>query len=465
MIQAPLSPFERMVRGKAARVSVPRQSQSAWTPSSQRCDPVELLEQQAKTRAAELVPIRYGRMLVSPFAFLRGAALIMAADLATTPSSGFQTQLCGDAHLSNFGIFGTPERRLVFDLNDFDETSPGPWEWDVKRLATSIAVVGRDRGFSRKERTEMVVAAVHMYRTTMRSFAVMSNLNVWHAHLDVDQLLEQHRADLDRRTLKRVTVNLASARTHDSVRAVAKLTEIVNGERRIIHDPPLIVPIEELVHGVEYDHLHSWLRLAFQDYLERLRTDHCRLLEQYRLVHFARKVVGVGSVGTRAWIALFVGRDSNDPLFLQMKEAQQSVLEPFTGPSEYDNHAQRVVVGERLMQAASDMFLGWDRIEDMAKVARDFYVRQLQDWKASVNLARATYQGMIRYGRMCGWTLARAHARCGDRIAIAAYLGSSAAFDRAMAAFAEAYADQNQRDYLALVDAVKTGRVQATPGV
>lgn len=465
MVEAYLSPSERTARGKAARAAVPRGSHGTWHPSSERPDPIDLLEQQATTRVAELVPIRYGRMMDSPFAFLRGAALIMAADLASTPRSGFQVQLCGDAHLSNFGVFGTPERRLVFDVNDFDETHPGPWEWDLKRLATSVVVAGRERGFSKVDRVNAVRAVVQMYRTTVRSFASRRNLDVWHAHLDTDRLLKQRGAELDRVTLRRTTARLARARTRDSVQALAKLTEIVDGEPRIIHNPPLIVPIEELGQGVEHDHLQAWLTRLFCAYRDRLRIDHRRLLEGYRLVHFARRVVGIGSVGCRAWIALFLGRDSSDPLFLQIKEAQQSVLEPYAGHCDYDNHAERVVVGQQLMQAASDVFLGWTRAEDLAGRHRDFYVRQLQDWKGSANIAQATPQGMLRYGRMCGWTLARAHARCGDRIAIAAYLGSSAGFDEGIAAFAEAYADQNERDYQALISAVKSGRIQATTGV
>jgi uncharacterized protein (DUF2252 family) len=460
-----LSTDERDALGKTARTKVPRRSHGEWEPSSARPDPIDLLEQQAATRVAELVPIRYGRMLASPFAFFRGAALIMASDLESTPRSGFQVQLCGDAHLSNFGVFGTPERRLVFDVNDFDETGPGPWEWDVKRLAASIVVAGRERGFSSKERIAAVLAAVYQYRTAMRSFARISNLEVWHAHLDVDQLLAQSRTELDHGAIKRTKAGLARARTKDSVHALSKLTKIVDGEPRIISDPPLIVPIEELAQETEHHKLQEWLRFAFRDYPETLRADHRRLLEQYRPVHFARKVVGVGSVGTRTWIALFLGRDIGDPLFLQIKEAQQSVLEPFLGQREHDNDAQRLVAGQRLMQAASDIFLGWNRVEDPAGRVSDFYVRQLQDWKASANIEQMSPEGMIRYGWMCGWTLARAHARCGDRIAIASYLGSGAVFDDAIAAFAEAYADQNERDHQALANAVKTGRLRATAGL
>jgi uncharacterized protein (DUF2252 family) len=447
------SPAERAGRGRAARATVPRGSHAEWTPAAERDDPVALLEEQAATRVPELVPLRHARMLASPFAFFRGAALIMAADLAPTPRSGEQVQLCGDAHLSNFGVFGTPERRLAFDVNDFDETHPGPWEWDVKRLAASIVVAGRERGFSTKERRTTVLTAISEYRTATRGFAAMSNLEVWYAHLDIEQVLEERREELNARMLRRTDAALAKARTRDRLRALSKLTELVDGEPRIISDPPLVVPVEELAEGVELHQLVAWLEGMFRDYRQTLTPDRRRLLERYRLVHFARKVVGVGSVGTRAWIALFLGRDTADPLFLQVKEAQASVLERFLEPSAYANHGQRVVAGQRLMQSASDMFLGWHRVE------RDFYVRQLHDWKGSADVEKMVPRGMAQYGRLCGWTLARAHARSGDAIAIAAYLGSGDAFEKAIAAFAEAYADQNERDYRALAEAAQAGRV------
>jgi uncharacterized protein (DUF2252 family) len=463
---AHLSPDERVARGKAARSEVPRASHGEWEPSSDRPDPIALLEQQAVTRVPELVPIRYGRMLVSPFAFFRGAALIMAADLAPTPRSGIDAQICGDAHLSNFGVFGTPERRFSFDLNDFDETHPGPWEWDVKRLAASIAVAGRERGFSPKQRRGAELAATAGYRTAMRDFAGMRNLDVWYSHLDVDQLPEPKRTKRDADIITRTEAALAKARTRDSMRAFSKLTELVDGEPRIISDPPLIVPIEELVDGIERDQLRDYLRSMFRDYQETLSPDRRRLLEQYQVVHFARKVVGVGSVGTRAWIALLLGRDLGDPLFLQMKEAEPSVLEPFVGPSVYANHGERVVAGQRLMQAASDTFLGWQRVErGLDGRQRDFYIRQLHDWKGSANIEEAVPEEMALYGELCGRTLARAHARSGDRIAIAAYLGRGAEFDEAIASFAESYAGQNDRDYQALVAAVEAGRVVATTGL
>ncbi len=459
-----LSPDARAAAGKTARADVPRRSHGEWEPSSERPDPIHLLEQQALTRVAELVPIRYGRMSESAFAFFRGAALIMAADLAPTPRSGFQTQICGDAHLSNFGVFGTPERRLVFDVNDFDETSTGPWKWDVKRLAASIAVAGRERGFSTKERAAAILAAVGLYRTAMKDFAGMRKLDVWYAHLDVERLLDERGSALGRSEVKQTKAELAKARTRDSLRALSKLTTMVDGEPRIISDPPLIVPIDELASDIDPRDLFAWLQAAVADYRETLAPERRVLLEQYRLVQFARKVVGVGSVGTRAWIALSLGRDTGDPLFLQIKEAGASVLEPYVGPSGFENHAERVVVGQRMMQAASDIFLGWKRVES-PEGRTDFYVRQLHDWKGSADVDQMGPQSLSRYAQLCGWTLARAHARCGDPIAIAAYLGSGAAFDEALARFAEGYADQNQRDYAALASAIASGRIEAATGL
>jgi uncharacterized protein (DUF2252 family) len=448
-------------RGKAMRAGVPRGDHAAWAPAPDRADPMDLLRSQEAARVPELLPIRYGRMLASPFAFFRGAALLMAADLARTPSCGWPVQLCGDAHLSNFGLFGTPERRLAFDLNDFDETHPGPWEWDVKRLATSVAVAGRERGFSAAQRRKTVLATVSAYRTAMREFAATGALDVWYALLDSEQLFARYRAELDRRTVKQTGALLAKARTRDNLQAFAKLTHTVAGEPRIISDPPLIVPIEELTPGAEHDRPREWLEAMFDGYRETLPPERRRLLGHYRLVHFARKVVGVGSVGTRTWIALCLGRDAGDPLFLQIKQAGPSVLEPYTGPSGFTNQAERIVAGQRLMQAAGDIFLGWQR----AGAAGDFYVRQLRDWKGSADIEQMSPDAMTAYGRMCGWTLARAHARSGDRVAIAGYLGSGDAFDAAIATFAETYADQNERDHRALADAVESGRVAASPGL
>jgi uncharacterized protein (DUF2252 family) len=460
------SPDDRAAFGKAARADSPRRGHADWEPASDRPDPIDLLERQAATRVPELVPIRYGRMLVSPFAFFRGAALPMASDLASTPDSGIAVQLCGDAHLSNFGVFGSPERHLVFDINDFDETLPGPWEWDVKRLAASFAVAGRERGLSARQRATVLIDVVHEYRTAMRTFASMRNLEVWYAHVEVEALLDTLRAELSHREASDTKAAIAKARTRDSMRALAKLTHLVDGQPRIISDPPLIVPVEELTSAVEGEDLARLWTKVFRDYRRTLTADRRQLLEQFELVHFAHKVVGVGSVGTLAWIALLLGRDNGDPLFLQIKEAQPSVLQAFLGKSAFDNCGQRVVVGQRLMQAASDTFLGWKRVARWVDGSRrDFYVRQLHDWKGSVDVERMRPKELAAYGRLCGWTLARAHARSGDRIAIASYLGAGSAFDEAIAAFAEAYADQNERDYEALVAAVKSGRITAETGL
>jgi uncharacterized protein (DUF2252 family) len=458
-----LTPAERAARGKTARAEVPRESHAAFDPPPDRPDPIGLLEEQGKSRVPELVPVRWGRMMVSPFTFFRGAALPMASDLASTPVSGLAVQACGDAHLSNFGIFGSAERRLMFDVNDFDETQPGPWEWDVKRLAASLEVAARGNGFPGKQRRGIVAASVARYRQAMRDFAGMTNLDVWYAHADMDQLRKQFESQLQPRQRKMVQQGLAKARTRDSMQEVGKLTQIVDGRPRIISDPPLLVPIDELM-PAETD------RTAFEaqfggligKYRRTLETDRRYLLEQYEFCDLARKVVGVGSVGTRCWIVLMLGRDDADPLFLQVKEAEASVLSRFAGASKFANHGQRVVAGQRLMQASSDIFLGWQRTEaGLDGRPRDFYVRQLRDWKFSVDIETILASGMRLYGELCGWTLARAHARSGDRIAIAAYLGGSDAFDQAITQFAAAYADQNERDHQSLVDAVASGRIIA----
>jgi uncharacterized protein (DUF2252 family) len=462
-----LTAAERAARGKAARAAVPRTSHAVFEPAPDRLDPVALLEEQAATRVPELVPIRWGRMLVSPFTYYRGAALPMASDLATTPVSGLPVQACGDAHLSNFGIFGSAERRLVFDVNDFDETLPGPWEWDVKRLAASLEVAARDNGFPTKQRRGVVLAAVARYRLAMRGFAVMTNLEVWYARADVEQLRADLDAQMTQRQRKRFDEGVAKARTRDSMRAVAKLTRVVDGRPQIISDPPLLVPAVELLPNEE-DRAAFVAQLGslIAQYRRTLETDRRYLLEQFEPCDLARKVVGVGSVGTRCWIMLFLGRDTGDPLFLQVKEAEKSVLSRFVGASKYTNQGQRVVAGQRLMQAASDIFLGWQRTEaGLDGQTRDFYVRQLRDWKLSLDIASMVPAGMRAYGEVCGWTLARAHARSGDRIAIGAYLGTSDVFDRAIADFASAYADQNERDYEALADAAKSGRITAEHGL
>ncbi len=457
---------ERTERGRAARREVPRSQHAAFAPAADRADPVSLLEQQAETRVPELVPIRYGRMLVSPFTFYRGAALIMAADLAGGPRTGITTQLCGDAHLSNFGVFGSPERRLVFDINDFDETLPGPWEWDVKRLAVSIEVAGRDNGYAEADRHEAVRQTVASYRDAIRQFAGMRNLEVWYANLDIEARIADLRRLATKKMVARTEKQLAKARTRDSMSAFSKLTHTVGDEPRIVPDPPLIDPIENLAGEVDVDALYASLRTILHSYRRTLQADRRELLEQYRLVHVARKVVGVGSVGTRAWIALLVGRDNSDPLFLQLKEAGPSVLEAYVSKSGFRNSGERVVAGQRVMQASSDIFLGWTRVTaGLDGGSRDFYGRQLKDWKGSAAIELMVPRGMAIYGGMCGWTLARAHARSGDRVAIAAYLGSGDTFDRAICDYAAAYADQNERDYKALVAAVKGGRITAQTGL
>jgi uncharacterized protein (DUF2252 family) len=385
----------------------------------------------------------------------------MAADLATTPASGLRVQLCGDAHLSNFGAFASPERRLVFDVNDFDETLPGPFEWDVKRLAASFAVAGRDSGFPAKARCKIVLAAAEGYRTAMRGFAQQPFLDVWYAHLDVEPALAQFRSQVKAARFKTAQALLAKAHTKDSTQALRKLTTVVDGRRRIISTPPTIVPIEEVFADVQADAIYEQIRGVLGKYRRSLQSDRRHLLEQFTLVQVARKVVGVGSVGTRAWIVLMDAADGVEPLFLQAKEAQPSVLAEYCGRSRYANQGERVVAGQHLMQAQSDIFLGWTRIKGPDGIDRDFYVRQLRDWKFSMPIEALLPVGLTIYARLCGWTLARAHARSGDRVALAAYLGGSARFDQAIADFAETYADQNEDDYAALQNAVKVGKADA----
>src|SRR6478736_628527 len=419
-----LSVAERVALGKAARASTPRSNHAEFEPASDRPDPITLLERQAESRVPELVPIRYGRMGVSPFTFYRGAALLQAADLAHTPSSGLQVQLCGDAHLSHFGVFASPERRLVFDINDFDETLPGPWEWDVKRLAASLSVAGRENGYPEAERKTIVRSAVGAYRETLRELAGKTNLEVWYSHLDVEDLMSTMRQLAPKAMLKRAEKTLDKARTKDSMQVFKKLTQVVDGEPRIIGDPPLIEPIDQIFQGIRRDQIYEELHKIVRSYRSTLQYARRVLLEEFRLVDVARKVVGVGSVGTRAWIGLLLGRDGDDPLFLQFKEAQPSVLEPALGPSAYENHGRRVVEGQRLMQSASDVMLGWVRTLGLDGETRDFYVRQLWDAKGSALIEFMDPRALEFYGRICAWTLARAHARSGDPIAIASYLGS-----------------------------------------
>ena len=453
---------ERAALGKAARAKVPRNVHGEWFAPPGRRDPVEMLEAQAATRVPELVPIRYGRMEVSPFTFYRGAAYLMAADLERSPRTGLDVQLCGDAHLSNFGAFAAPDRRLVFDVNDFDETLPGPFEWDLKRLVASFAVAGRDLEFPANQRRAVNLDVTRSYRKAMRELASMKTFDLWYSRVDAATLMSEFSASASAKRRKLMEKNLAKTRAKDSLRAFNKLTTIVNGERRIVSDPPLIVPIEDLADGQNID---EFARRVIRGYRRTLQRDRKQLLERFRYVHAARKVVGVGSVGTRAWIILLLGRDNEDPLFLQLKQAEASVLEPFLGKSQYANHGQRVVEGQRLMQSASDIMLGWDRITSPKGDKWDFYMRQLWDNKGSAIIDGMQPRELAAYGQICGRTLARAHARSGDAVAIGAYLGSGDAMDQALAEFAELYADQNELDYAALTAAVKTGRVKAEPGL
>ena len=457
---------ERVARGKAARAKVPRSAHAEFEPAANRADPVWLLERQAESRVPELVPIRYGRMMVSPFAFYRGGALIMAADLARSTDSGIRVQACGDAHLSNFGVFGSAERRLMFDVNDFDETLPAPWEWDVKRLAASLVVAGREKRFARKQRDAVVRADGRRVpdgdaavRDDAESRGVVRAPGRRGRAREGPIAVPGKAGEADR-------AECAKARTKDSMHAFSKLTHEVDGEPQIISDPPLIVPVEELFPTVTAEQMARRAAGLHSRLPQVVAVRPPALLEQFRFVHLARKVVGVGSVGTRAWIALFMGLDGQDPLFLQVKEAQPSVLEDFAGKSGYASAGERVVAGQHLMQASSDIFLGWKTLANpIDGVERNFYVRQLKDWKGSADIEGMDPDALTVYGRLCGWTLARAHARSGDRVAIAAYLGGGDAFDRAITEFSEAYADQNDRDYQALVKAVKGGTVEAQTGL
>ncbi len=471
-----LSTAERVAIGKEARASVPRATQGQWSPSKGRPDPIALLESQAASRVPELVPIRYGRMLTSPFAFYRGAALLMASDLSDSASSGLHVQACGDAHLSNFGVFASAERNLVFDLNDFDETLPGPWEWDVKRLVASFEVGGREQGFSEADRAKIIAGTSEAYRTQMALFAAMPDLEVWYARLDIERVLAEVGPELGVATGKksdkemaklrtRASKQLVKARTRDSMQAASKLTKVVNGALEFVSDPPLLVPIEELQSEEQSRDFTNRLGELVRSYRSTLQSDRQHLLEQFQVRRIARKVVGVGSVGTRAWVVLLVGSDGQTPLLLQAKEAQTSVLARYVGDSLYTNQGERVVAGQHLMQASSDIFLGFEHLTGMDGVERDFYFRQLRDWKGSADTSLMSPLAMATYGRLCGWTLARAHARSGDRVAIASYLGGGRQFDEAMVAFSSAYADQNQRDFDALQEAVSAGRIVAQSGL
>jgi uncharacterized protein (DUF2252 family) len=483
---------DRKAKGLEARDQTPLSSHTKWKPAADRPDPVALLQEQDKTREQDLVPVRHGRMMVSPFTFYRGAAVVMAADLAPTPVAGLGVQLCGDAHLSNFGLFASPERLLLFDVNDFDETLPGPFEYDVKRMAASFTVAGRNNGFAKSDVAAATLASVRAYREAMAGFAQMGQMDIWYSHLDEDELMgtirravaetkqeakeakkakakkaeKKDEADekLATRAQKRAGKIAAKAHRHDSLEALSKLGEQVNGSYRIVSQPPIVVPLRDLAstYGLSAAESEKVIRDQFRSYRETLQDDRRHLLEQFEIIDAARKVVGVGSVGTRCFIVLLQGRDAQDPLFLQIKEAMASVLEPYAGKSHYRQHGERVVQGQRIMQAASDIYLGWTKGLD---VHRNFYWRQLRDMKGSIDIEAMIPLGLNAYARMCGWALARAHARSGDPVAIAAYLGGTDAFDKSITDFSERYADQNERDYTEFVDAVKTGQIEATQGV
>jgi uncharacterized protein (DUF2252 family) len=459
-----LTPSEREAAGKAARSRARRKSHAAWEPGPDRPDPVETLERQDATRVPDLVPIRHGRMLVSPFTFYRGGAAIMAADLAATSRSGLNVQLCGDAHLSNFGAFAAPDRQLIFDVNDFDETHPGPFEWDVKRLAASFAVAGRALGLKPKQCRSAVAASAAGYRKEIRRLAGLRDIDVWYSRVDI-AALERYLDDLSDAAQRRTQLRrgVSKAQRKDSLRALTKLTRAEGDSLRIIGDPPLIIPIEELAEQRRKVSIEGELTALVDQYRRTLHPDVRQLADRYRYVHAAHKVVGVGSVGTRCWIVLLLGRDGKDPLFLQVKEAGESVLAPFNGAGRYKHQGRRVVEGQRLMQAASDIMLGWLTVENgIDGRQRQFYVRQLWDGKGSAEIESMDADALRLYAGLCGGTLARAHARSGDRIAIGSYLGGGDAFDRAMCEFAEAYADQNERDYEAFAAAVESGRLKAT---
>jgi uncharacterized protein (DUF2252 family) len=465
---------ERRAKGKQARDRTPLSSHARWTPTTDRPDPVALLQQQDATREPDLVPVRHGRMLVSPFTFYRGAAKIMAADLNGTPTAGLRVQLCGDAHLSNFGAFASPERRLLFDLNDFDETLPGPFEYDVKRMAASFTIAARNNGFTKADTKAATLASVAAYREAMAGFAQMGTLEVWYAHLDEDELLKGIRAAAKAQGKKQMKAGkraekvgertLAKAHTRDSLQALSKLGELVDGRYRIVSQPPIVVPARELeaTYGLSPAQIERVIHEQFRAYRATLRDDQRKLLERFQLVDMARKVVGVGSVGTRAFIGLLQGRDQDDPLFLQVKEATASVLEDHLPKSRYRQHGERVVQGQRMMQAASDIFLGWTK---GLEANRHYYWRQLRDMKGSAEVEAMVPVGLTFYAGICGWTLARAHARSGDPVAIAAYLGKRDRFDQAISDFAERYADQNEQDYQAFAKAAGSGRLQALEGV
>ncbi|MGX7678173.1 DUF2252 domain-containing protein [Jatrophihabitans sp. DSM 45814] len=461
---------ERRAAGKQARTNAAPDAHAGWRPSPDRADPIALLTAQDATREEDLVPVRHGRMMASPFTFYRGSAKIMASDLNGTPTAGLTVQLCGDAHLSNFGGFASPERELVFDLNDFDETLPGPFEYDVKRLAASFTIAARNNGFSKADSRTATLTCASTYRETMLEFASMGVLDTWYAGMSADQLLaligggrDRGRKQDRKQLLRSAQKQIDKAHTRDSLQALSKLAEMVDGQYRIVSQPPVVIPARELSEQFgSAEHIEELVRNQLRAYRETLPEDRRQLLERFELVDVARKVVGVGSVGTRAFIGLLQGRDEYDPLFLQVKEASPSVLEDHLPKSQYANHGQRVVIGQRIMQAASDIFLGWTVGAD---VNRHFYWRQLRDMKGSAVVEAMIPSGLTLYAQACGWTLARAHARSGDPIAIAAYLGKSDRFDRGIADFSQRYADQNEKDYEAFTKAIRSGALEAIEGV
>jgi uncharacterized protein (DUF2252 family) len=453
---------EQTAAGAALRTELPRRSHGDWEPAADRHDPVALLNAQDETRSADLVPIRHGRMAASAFAFYRGAAAIMAADLAATPTTGLVTQICGDAHLSNLGVFASPERQLLFDLNDFDETLPGPWEWDLKRLAASFTIAARSNGLGARDDSEAALACAEAYRTAMADFAQRSALDTWYARVNVDETLDQLRKTAPKKAVKRTEANMAKARSRTSLQAARKLTTVVDGRLRIVDDPPLVMPLSTVVPADRVDELSAGISDSYRQYRDSLPAGPRHVLDDYEFVDIAHKVVGVGSVGLRAFIGLLQSRRTGEPLLLQMKEATTSVLEAHLGGSEYDQPGRRIVEGQRMMQAASDMFLGWST---SLLDGRHYYWRQLRDMKSSTEVEQLSNAGLTAYARLCGWSLARAHARAGSPAAIAGYLGSSARFDRAIAEFSRRYATQNDADFEAHAQAIADGSIPALTGV
>jgi uncharacterized protein (DUF2252 family) len=456
---------DRIALGKRSREKVPRRRHGEWAPAPGRAAALSILEEQERTRVPDLVPIRHGRMAASAFAYFRGAAAVMASDLAQEPRTGLNVQLCGDAHLVNFGGFAAPDRTLVFDVNDFDETLPGPFEWDVKRLAASLEVAARDRALRRSLRQDVVAAGARAYRLAIREFAGMRMLDIWYSRLDAAGMAARWGSQASAQTIENMQRAAAKAETKNQLKAFDKLTCVEDGVVRFASDPPLLVPVSELLPGVEADLIHQTVEKSLRSYRRTLAGDRRHLLDAYRFVDLARKVVGVGSVGTRCFVALLLGRDEQDPLFIQVKEAEASVLEPHLRRSAYSNHGERVVEGQRLMQAASDILLGWDTVHGIDEQPRDYYMRQLWDWKISADVDSMPAENLPLYAQICGWTLARGHARSGDAVAIGAYLGAGDVFDRAIVDFAAAYAEQNDLDHRALVEAIHSGKVQATTGV